>query len=131
VLAVLSPARLARPAEANLEDARESLAYWEHRAHTLPRHALRRRREARELADRWRERVAEAEREAYGAGLLGALLMLAAERRLPQPVRQAGRLAVRRATQAAAVVCVAIVAVLLTGAYALFELLAAFVRALG
>jgi hypothetical protein len=128
VIAVLGPTRIA--ADADLADARESLGYWEARARSLPLHAVRRRREAREMADRWRDRVADAERAAYGAGLLGALLLLAAERRLPQPVRRTGRLIARRVAQAAAVLCVAALALLVTGAFALYELLAAFVRAL-
>ena len=41
------------PADLSLEDARESLAYWESRARRLPRHAIRRRREARDMAARW------------------------------------------------------------------------------
>jgi hypothetical protein len=128
VSAILAHTRLA--ADAELADARESLSYWEARARTLPRHALRRRREAREMAVRWRLRVADAERAAYGAGVLGALLLLATERRLPQAVRQAGRTIARRAAQVAAVVCVAVLALLVTGAVALFELVAALVRAL-
>jgi hypothetical protein len=128
MLAVLSPARIA--ADADLADARDSLAYWETRARTLPRHALRRRREAREMADRWRGRVADAERAAYGAGLLGALLLAAAERRLPQSVSHAGHVVVRRAAQVAAVLCIAVLALLVTGAVALYELLAALLRAL-
>ena len=126
--AVLGPTRIA--ADADLADARESLDYWETRARSLPLHAVRRRREAREMADRWRDRVADAERAAYGACLLGALLLLAAERRLPQPVRRTGRLIARRVAQAAAVLCVAVLALLVTGAFALYELLAALVRAL-
>jgi hypothetical protein len=128
MLAVLAPARI--HADAELADARESLAYWEQRAHTLPMHSVRRRREAREMAVRWRGRVADAERAAYGAGLLGALLLLATERRLPQPLRQKGRLVVRRTAQAAAVVCVAVVALVVTGMVAAVELLAAVIRAL-
>jgi len=128
VIAVLGPTRIA--ADADLADARESLDYWEARARSLPLHAVRRRREAREMADRWRDRVADAERAAYGAGLLGALLLLAAERRLPQPVRRTGRLIARRVAQAAAVLCVAVLALLVTGAFALYEVLAALVRAL-
>jgi hypothetical protein len=116
-------------ADADLADARESLAYWETRARTLPRHALRRRREAREMAARWRTRVIEHERAAYGAGLLGALLLIATERRLPQPLRRSGRVIARRAAQVAAVLCVAVLALLVTGAFALYEVLAALVRA--
>src|SRR5829696_6277733 len=74
-----------------LEEARELLAYWEERARRLPRWALMRRREARDMAWRWRERVADAERVRYGRGLLGAASQLAIERRLPTAVARRGR----------------------------------------
>ena len=112
-----------------LEDARESLAYWEDRARRLPRHAIRRRREARELAARWHLRVTEAERALYGRGLIGALLLLAAERRLPESTRRAGRRLARRTAQAAVVVCVALIALIVAGTVAAIEVLAALARA--
>ena len=72
-----------------LVEARESLNYWETRLQTLPKTAVRKRREAREMAARCRERVVEAERAEYGAGFLGAVFMAMAERRLPsQTTRQ-------------------------------------------
>ena len=83
-----------------LVDARESLAYWEERSRRLPPYAIRRRREARELARRWQARVAEAERQAYGRGMLGAALMLLAERRLPLPAQRLVHGLVRRTAQA-------------------------------
>jgi hypothetical protein len=126
MLAALAPARIGPDRE--LDDARESLAYWEDRAARLPRHAIRRRREARDMAARWQVRVAEAERAAYGRGLLGALL--AFERRLPQPARRQGRLVARRLAQAAVVVCVALIALIVTGMYAAVELLSALLDAL-
>jgi hypothetical protein len=129
VLATLAPTRIA--ADAALADARESLVYWEERAQQLPLHAVRRRREAREMAVRWHARVTEAERAAYGAGLVGALLLLASERRLPQSLRRSGQLAARRAVQAAGIVLVALVALAVAGAVAAIELLAALLRALG
>jgi len=128
MLAALAPAHLA--SDHDLEDARESLAYWEARARTLPLHSIRRRREAREMAARWQARVAEAERLAYGRGLLGALLLLAAERRLPQSVRRSGAVVARRLAQAAVVACVCFVALIAAGAWALVEVLAAVLRAL-
>jgi hypothetical protein len=128
MLAALAPATLA--ADRDLEDARESLAYWEARARSLPRHSIGRRREAREMAARWQARVTEAERLAYGRGLLGALLLLAAERRLPQGVRRSGAVVARRLAQAAVVACVCFVALLVAGAWALVEVLAAVLRAL-
>lgn len=66
-----------------LVEARESLSYWENRLHTLPRRSVRARREAREMVDRWRARVTEAERAEYGPGFLGAVFQLMAEKRLP------------------------------------------------
>src|SRR3954452_19254777 len=97
----------AGPNLAELDEARESLAYWETRAAALPRLAVRDRREARGMALRWRARVTAAERAAYGAGLRGALLLMVSELRLPEPTRQAGRHAMHRARQAAVVVVVA------------------------
>jgi hypothetical protein len=85
--------------ELDLQDARESLEYWEGRVQRLPRRAVRRRREAREMTQRWRARVVETERAVYGRGIMGALLLVATERRLPEPVRQQacrGRRVVRR-----------------------------------
>ena len=128
MISALAPARFGPDRE--LEDARESLAYWEHRAHALPRHAIRRRREARDMAARWQARVAEAERTVYGRGLLGALLLLAAERRLPQPVRRRSHLAARRLAQAAMVAFAALVALVVAGAWAFVELVGALLGAL-
>ena len=128
MLAALAPTTFAPDRE--LEDARESLAYWEARARTLPRHAIRRRREAREMTARWQARVAEAERLVYGRGLLGALLLLAAERRLPQPVRRQGHVVARRLGQAAMVAFACLVALLVTGLWAAIELVSAVLGAL-
>jgi hypothetical protein len=74
-----------------LLDARESLRDWERRERELPRRARRRRHEARLHAERWRERVADQERDVYGPGLVGALTLLVHEGRLPEPVRHHGR----------------------------------------
>ena len=128
MLASLAPTSFAHDHE--LEDARESLSYWETRARTLPRHAIRRRREAREMASRWQARVAEAERLVYGRGLLGALLLLAAERRLPQNVRRSGSVVARRLAHAAIAVCVCLAALAVAGAWVIVEVLAAVLRAL-
>ena len=128
MFAALAPATFAPDRE--LEDAREALAYWEHRAHALPRHAVRRRREARDMAVRWQARVAEAERTVYGRGLLGALLLLAAERRLPQPVRRKSHVVARRLAQAAVVAFVCLVALLLAGLWAFVELVSVLLGAL-
>jgi len=56
-----------------LHEAREALAYWEDRLERLPRRRIAARREAREMAARWRGRVRDAERAAWGDGPLGWL----------------------------------------------------------
>ena len=127
MLAALAPATFAPDRE--LEDARESLAYWEARAHTLPRHAIRRRREARDMTVRWQARVAEAERLVYGRGLLGALLLIAAERRLPQQVRHRGHVVARRVLQVTVAVVALLVALAVAGMWVVFELLSALLHA--
>jgi hypothetical protein len=89
-----------------LDEARELLAYWEQRARRLPRWAVMRRREAREMAWRWRERVRAAEQARYGAGLLGAASQLAVERRMPTKVVHRGRQAARVVGYAAVMVAI-------------------------
>lgn len=113
-----------------LGDARESLTYWETRLQTLPRRAVRKRREAREMAARWRERVCEAERVQYGAGALGAVLLVLSERRLPTEARYASRRVARVASRFALGAFVLLAAVLVVGGVLVLELLAALVRAL-
>ena len=108
MLAALAPATFGPDRE--LEDARESLAYWEARARTLPRHAIRRRREAREMTARWQARVAEAERLVYGRGLLGALLLLAASAGSRSRSAACGRAAARGARSGGRRGCVACLA---------------------
>jgi hypothetical protein len=119
------------PADLELQDARASLAYWEARARRLPRRAVRRRREARELAARWETRVAEAERAAYGRGLVGALVLLFAEGRLPAPARRAGRRLARRTAQAAMVAATFVLVLAIAGVLLAIELLTALAGALG
>src|SRR4051794_31287381 len=85
-----------------LDEARELLAYWEQRARRLPRWALVRRREARAMALRWRERVRTAEQDRYGRGLLGAASQFALERRVPATMAHRGRQAARVALYTAA-----------------------------
>jgi hypothetical protein len=129
--AIAAPAaRGAGPDVAELDDAREALDYWETRATALPRLAVHDRREARAMALRWRARVTDAERAAYGRGLRGALLLMLFELRLPEHTRHAGRHAAHRARQAAAVVVVAVLAVLAAMAVALVALASALVGAL-
>jgi hypothetical protein len=128
MFAALAPTTFAPDRE--LEDARESLTYWETRARTLPLHAVRRRREAREMAARWQMRVAEAERMVYGRGLLGALVLLAAERRLPQGVRRSGHVVARRLAYAFVVVVLCLMALAVAGIWTLVEVVSALFGAL-
>jgi hypothetical protein len=108
----------------SLLEARESLSYWERRLQTLPRRAVGKRREARAMAERWRTRVDEAERAQYGAGLLGAALMLFAERRLPADTRhtayQLARVAKHAVIAAAMIVAVLVALVCVAAIQLLF-----------
>ena len=56
-----------------LEDARSSLQYWERRHKALPLYQRRARREAREMAARWDERVRAAELARFEASIAGKL----------------------------------------------------------
>jgi hypothetical protein len=113
-----------------LDDAREALAYWEDRSRNLPVRAVRRRREAREMAARWSARVAEAERDAYGRGVLGMALFMAFEHRLPEPTRRAGRQLAHRSVQVVVVLGVAALALLLAVLVTVIEVLVSVAHAL-
>ncbi|MBE2314811.1 hypothetical protein DVA67_002400 [Solirubrobacter sp. CPCC 204708] len=106
-----------------LVEARESLSYWESRLDQLPRTAVRKRREAREMVVRWRERVDAAERAEYGPGFLGALFLLMAEKRLPT---QASRQIVR-VGKSAAIVAATAVATMVMLTVVLFDVLLALI----
>lgn len=106
-----------------LVEARESLSYWETRLHSLPRTAVRARREAREMAARCRERVAVAERAEYGPGFLGAVFQVMAEKRLPaQTTRQ-----IVRVGKGAAIVAATGVAAMVLLTVLLFAVLLALI----
>jgi hypothetical protein len=107
----------------DLHDARDSLEYWEERARRLPRYAVRKRREARAMASRWRARVLDAERRTYGDGFLGAAMMLVIERRLPTRVRSSGRRAARVAVGTGVAVIAASTAVFMLAFVALLSLI--------
>lgn len=67
------------------------------------------------MVDRWRARVSEAERAEYGHGLLGAVFLAMAERRLPthttrQIVRVGKGAAIVAATTVAAMTLLAVLA---------------------
>jgi hypothetical protein len=57
-----------------LEDARSSLEYWQRRRKALPLYRRAARREAKEMASRWQERVRAAEMALFEASLVGRLL---------------------------------------------------------
>jgi hypothetical protein len=77
------------------------------------------------MAARWRERVSEAERLQYGAGLLGALLLFLSERRLPASAYTAGRAVVRVGIGLAVAVLALVVAVLVAAGAVAVEILSA------
>ena len=57
-----------------LEDARSSLEYWQRRRKALPLYRRSARREAKEMAVRWQERVRAAELARFEASPVGRLL---------------------------------------------------------
>jgi hypothetical protein len=111
----------------NLDDSREALAYWDARCRTLPRLAVRRRREARVMAERWHARVAEAEAARYGGGWVGVLALAVAERRVPVHARRHGLRLVRRVRRAAMVVAVGTGALVVLALVATVDLIARIV----
>jgi hypothetical protein len=68
-----------------LEEARSSLEFWRRRRRMLPFYRRRERREADEMIDRWRQRVAAAERARFGTGLFGQVRRLLALEPLSWP----------------------------------------------
>jgi hypothetical protein len=68
---VLIERMLAPPA---LEDARTSLEYWQRRRKALPLYRRSARREAKEMAVRWQDRVRAAELARFEASPVGRLL---------------------------------------------------------
>jgi hypothetical protein len=57
-----------------LDDARSSLDYWQRRRRSLPFYRRAARREAREMATRWQERVRAAEQARFESSPVGRLL---------------------------------------------------------
>ena len=76
--ALLFLSRAAGPRKAVLDDpiseASEALEYWSRRAERLPWHRRAQRREARELAARWRVRLVRAHLERWHLGKAESLL---------------------------------------------------------
>ena len=68
-----------------LEQARSSLEFWRERRKALPLYRRRERREADEMIQRWRARVAAAERARFGTGLFGQVRRLLAREPLSLP----------------------------------------------
>jgi hypothetical protein len=57
-------------ASADIREAREAHAYWSRRAESLPWYKLAARREAHQLASRWRVRLVTAHLESWRLGAL-------------------------------------------------------------
>ena len=113
--------RVPAAAADELVEARELLTYWEGRLRGLPRWALMRRREARAMAARWRQRVRAAEQLRYGSGWTGAASQLALEGRMPTRVAHRGRQAARVAVYGAVAVALTFALVLLAAVAAVAE----------
>jgi len=78
-------------ASADVREAREAHAYWSRRAEALPWYKLAARREARELASRWRVRLVTSYLESWRLGALAELVAprFAARRRRRPPLQTA------------------------------------------
>jgi hypothetical protein len=70
-----------------LEEARESYLFWRRRLAQLPRYKRAERSEAEQMAARWKQRLAAAERERYGPGLLEQVFDALSIRWRPNPRR--------------------------------------------
>ena len=83
-----------RMASAEVDEAREAHAYWARRAEVLPWYRLAARREARELASRWRARLVRAQLESWRLGALADFLAprFARRRRTQRSTLQTARL---------------------------------------
>lgn len=58
----------------SVDDARSSLEYWQRRQRALPVYRRSARREAREMATRWEDRLRAAELARFDSSLVGRLL---------------------------------------------------------
>jgi hypothetical protein len=65
---------MTRMASVEVDEAREAHAYWARRAEVLPWYRLAARREARELASRWRARLVRAQLESWRLGAVADLV---------------------------------------------------------
>ena len=95
--ALLSLSRVAAPREplegSDIADAREAFEFWSARAERLPWHRRAARREAREMATRWRARLVAAHLERWRLRRLGTALAPLLDTRGRRATRHAGRLA--------------------------------------
>lgn len=71
-------------AQPTVEEAREAYDFWSNRRATLPVYDRAERKEADQMAARWKERLAAAERQRYGPSLLEQLFTALGVRRPPQ-----------------------------------------------
>jgi hypothetical protein len=78
----------------SLEEAEESYRYWLNRRDELPRRKRRERLEAEHMAERWKQRLHDAERERYGPGLIEQVLDALGMRWRPDVHRIARRLGI-------------------------------------
>lgn len=79
----------------DIGEAREALAFWSGRAERLPWHRRAARREARELAARWRGRLIAAHLQRWRLGRFEAMLAPLLDTRGRSVPRHAGRIAWR------------------------------------
>jgi hypothetical protein len=114
-----------------LVEAREALGYWETRMTGLPRRAVRARKEAKDHVRRWEDRVGACERERYGTGMAGALVLLATEHRLPHRARRAGGRLARRAGRTARLLAAGALATGLLAAALLVDVLVRLLQGVG
>lgn len=93
----------------SLEQARESYDFWRRRGEELPVYKRAERHEAQRMAGQWKQRLAQAERDRYGPGLLEQLLSALGVRRAPRVPN--GRRVMRWLTVAAILTLVIVIAV--------------------
>jgi hypothetical protein len=88
---------MTRMASAEIAEAREAHAYWSHRAASLPWRKRAARREALELASRWRVRLVTAYLESWRLGVVAQLVAPLFDTRGRSVRRHVGRMAVSSA----------------------------------
>ncbi len=112
----------------SLEEARKTYEYWTSRLARLPRHKRAQRKEALEMAERWKVCLAVAEREHRGPGLLEQLATALGLRW--QPTRLPSRRHVLLGLGVSAAVLLTIVIVLLIAVIVFWPDISPFVKTL-